>query len=93
MNGKIEICGYEQDGYCEHCGRALKHCIRIDDGRIVGATCFDKIMTKPLCYQGRKYRAGAENVIRYAKLRSKYNADALMRNFGLTAAHFVFDAA
>lgn len=64
----IAIVGYEQQGNCAHCGRALKHCIRISDGRIVGATCFDKVMTKPKKYQGKSYRIGSENVIRYAKL-------------------------
>lgn len=66
--GTISITGYEQDGHCEHCGRSLKHCIRVDDGRIVGATCFNKVITKPKQYNGKNYRIGEENVIRYAKL-------------------------
>lgn len=64
----IAIQGYEKNGTCEHCGRSLIHCIRIDDGRLVGATCFDKILTKPRRYFGKAYRIGQENVIRLAKM-------------------------
>ncbi len=93
MKDQIEIVGYEQDGHCEHCGRKLRHCIRIDDGRIVGATCFDQKLTLPLVYQGKKYRIGPENVIRYARLRERFNASALQSRFGLGPSHFVFAAA
>lgn len=63
----ITITGYEQDGNCEHCGRALKHCIRISDGRIVGATCLDKKISKPKQYHGKSYRLGAEMIVKAAK--------------------------
>ena len=85
----IAITGYEQDGHCEHCGRALRHCIRIDDGRIVGATCFDKILTKPLRYNGKPYRVGPENII----LRAKLAELGKLERAGMTAHHLVFDAA
>jgi hypothetical protein len=65
---KLEIVGYEQDGNCEHCGRGLKHCIRLSDGRIVGATCFDKKITQPKIYQGKKYRVGSAHIIKLAKV-------------------------
>lgn len=86
---KIAITGYEQDGHCEHCGRPLRHCIRIDDGRIVGATCFNKLLTKPRLYNGKPYRIGEENVIRYAKLAEL----GKLERAGLTSANLLFDAA
>lgn len=93
MNQTIAIVDYEQNGNCEHCGRVLKHCIRISDGRIVGATCFDKIITKPRTYRGKKYRIGAENVIRYARIVAKYNAEAMQSRFGISPHMLVFEAA
>ena len=48
---KLTIAGYEQEGNCEHCGRKLKHCIKIEENgvqRIVGATCFAKKMTQEI---------------------------------------------
>ena len=68
MSNQVEIVGYEQHGNCEHCRRPLKHCIRISDGRIVGATCFDKKLTKPRVYQGKSYRFGSEHIVRIAKV-------------------------
>ena len=85
----ITITGYEQEGYCEHCGRALKHCIKIDDGRIVGATCFDKIITKPKTYNGKPYRVGTENVIRYAKIAES----GKLTRHGISAHQLTFEAA
>lgn len=85
----ISITGYEQEGHCEHCGRPLKHCIRIDDGRVVGATCFNKILTKPRMYYGKPYRIGEENVVRYAKLVEL----GKLERAGLTARDLVFEAA
>ena len=73
---QLQIVGYEQIGNCAHCGRALKHCIRISDGRVVGATCFDKVLTEPKVYQGKKYRVGSENVIFMAKVAQKYSPAA-----------------
>jgi len=86
---QIEIAGYEQEGHCEHCGRALKHCIRLGDGRIVGATCFDKVLTKPRLYFGKPYRVGAENVIRRAKIAEL----GRLARYGMTARDLVFEAA
>ncbi len=64
----LTIIGYEQDGICQHCGRTLKHCIKINDGAIVGADCFDKKMTKPKMYKGKPYRLGAEKIRELAKV-------------------------
>ena len=90
--GTLAITGYEQNGNCEHCGRALKHCIRISDGRIVGATCFDKKLTKPKQYQGKPYRVGAENIVKFAKVAEWYTPDSWGR-FGVNANSLQFEAA
>ena len=86
---KIQIIGYEQNGQCEHCGRALKHCIKISDGRVVGATCFDKKITKPRIYNGKSYRVGSEQIVQYAKIAQFSN----LARHGLTSQHLTFDAA
>ena len=66
----LSIIGYEQTAVCGHCNRKLKHGIKITSGTagdIVGATCFAKVLTKPLMYQGKPYRLDAENIIAKAK--------------------------
>jgi hypothetical protein len=88
---EIEITGYTQHGHCEHCGRVLKHCIRISDGRIVGATCFDKQLTAPREYQGKKYRIGAEEIVRRAKI-AQYVPAMSWDRYGVTASDFGFIA-
>ena len=87
----IEIIGYEQNGNCQHCGRVLKHCIRISDGRIVGATCFDKKLTKPRQYNGKPYRVGAETIIRLAKIAQFVNPVNWSRKYGVSTNNFVFE--
>ncbi len=63
------ITGYEQDCKCEHCGRALVHGIRLNDGRVVGATCLDKKLTKAKVKSGgAKYRLGSAYIIDAAKV-------------------------
>lgn len=91
-NDTITITGYTTDCNCEHCGRNLKHGIRIDDGRVVGAQCLDQVMTKPKVWSGKSYRIGKENVIRYARLRAKYNDSGLAR-FGIYSDMLTFQKA
>ena len=88
----IEIVGYEEDCNCEHCGRALRHGIRISDGRTVGATCLDKKLTLPKVYQGKKFRLGAELIVRAAKVAQFYAPHAWSR-FGVSASTMQFEAA
>ncbi len=88
----IAITGYEKDGNCEHCGRVLKHCIRLSDGRLVGATCFDKKVTTPKIYQGKKYRVGSEHIIKLAKVAQFVNPSNWSR-YGLNNTHFIFSLA
>ncbi|MDX3998414.1 hypothetical protein, partial [Pseudomonas aeruginosa] len=70
---QISIVGYESDCNCEHCGRALRHGIRLSDGRLVGATCLDKKLTKPRLHQGKSFRFGAEHIIKIAKVVQFYS--------------------
>lgn len=92
MGNKIEIVGYERESNCEHCGRALVHGIRISDGRTVGATCLDKQLTQPKEYQGKKFRLGAELIIRAAKVAQSYAPHQWAR-FGVSASTMTFEAA
>ena len=88
----LQINGYEQDGYCAHCGRTLKHCIVLHDGSIVGATCFDKQLTKPRKYQGKTYRVGAEKIIMMAKA-IQFWSEQRRKAAGFYPERFIFEAA
>lgn len=88
----LTIVGYEKECNCEHCGRSLKHGIRISDGRVVGAQCLDKSMTKPKMYQGKAYRSGTEYIIKAAKVVQFYSP-AKWGSFGVTNSTIQFEAA
>jgi hypothetical protein len=79
----LVIVGYSEDDVCAHCGKTLRHGIRLADGRVVGAQCFNKVLTLPQVYAGKSYRVGAENVIRYAKIAEHYTAAEGERRFGV----------
>lgn len=85
----LTITGYEQEGTCTHCGRKLKHCIKLSDGRIVGSTCFDKKLTLPRISRGKKYRVGSTHIIELAKIAQFVNASEWKR-YGVNATHFNF---
>lgn len=89
---QISIVGYEAECNCEHCGRALKHGIKLSDGRIVGATCLDKKMTMPRIYQGKKFRFGADFIVKVAKVVEFYSPSNWAR-FGVSASSTTFEAA
>ena len=88
---QLVITGYERDSNCEHCGRRLRHGIRLHDGRVVGATCLDKKLTKPRKYQGKAYRFGPEYIIRIAKVVQNHPSDTWPR-FGVSICSTVFEA-
>lgn len=92
MSNQIAIVGYEQECNCEHCGRPLKHGIRISDGRVVGATCLDKKLTLPKVYQGKKYRLGTELIIRAAKC-AQFVAPHNWGRYGVNNFTMQFEAA
>ncbi|MNY38858.1 hypothetical protein D3C86_1735100 [compost metagenome] len=68
MSNKIAISGYAEDSICSHCGRKLKHGIKLSNGCIVGANCFDKDMTKQRINGKKKYRYGAAHIIHIAQV-------------------------
>ena len=88
----INIVGYENDDNCEHCGRKLVHCVRTSDGKLVGATCFAKVITKPRDYFGKKYRLSSDEIIRLAKIAQFWSVDKQMRN-GYYSNNFQFEKA
>jgi hypothetical protein len=88
---QIAIVGYESDCNCDHCGRALRHGVRLNDGRVVGATCLDKKLTKPRQYQGKPFRFGAEHIVRIAKTVQFYSPSNWAR-FGVSASSTTFEA-
>ena len=85
----IAITGYEKECNCEHCGRPLVHGIRISDGRVVGASCFNNTLTCPRIYNGKPYRIGEANVIRYAKAAERGH----LRVLGISSHMLTFEAA
>ena len=86
----LTITGYDNDTVCECCGKSLVHGIRLDDGRTVGAQCFNKVLTKPLTYSGKTYRLGAENIIKYAKAAQFYTPSEAGRRFGIYPYMLIF---
>lgn len=88
---QLSIVGYEKETHCQHCGRALVHGIRLDDGRVVGATCLDKKLTKPKMYRGKPYRLGSELIIRAAKV-AQFHAPSAWGRFNVSADTLQFDA-
>lgn len=88
----FNITGYSQDEVCGHCGRNLKHGIAISDGRIVGATCLDKLLSKPKVYLGKKYRLGSERIIHIAKV-VQLKAPSLWDRYGVSPKSTEFEYA
>lgn len=88
---QISIVGYESSCNCEHCGRALKHGIKLSDGRVVGATCLDKKLTMPRVYRGKKYRFGDEFIVKIAKVVEFYSPNNWTR-FDVSASSITFEA-
>lgn len=43
---EISIVGYTQEVHCQHCNKYLKHGIILDNGLVVGATCFENKLTE-----------------------------------------------
>jgi ribosome-binding protein aMBF1 (putative translation factor) len=92
---KITITGYESDCNCEHCGRKLKHGIKIEQNgltKTVGAHCLANDMTKPQEYQGRKYRLPANDIIEKAKWLEYRSWEWLTTWKGFTLGQITFEA-
>lgn len=88
----ISITGYEPETTCEHCGRQLKHGVRLSDGRVVGATCLDKKLTKAKNSGGRTYRLGAEKIVTIAKVVAWKDPSQWAR-YGVSHLSPVFESA
>jgi hypothetical protein len=89
----LEIIGYQEEHGCEHCNRWLKHGIVLSNGKVVGATCFDKKLTQPLIDKrtGKKYRLGSELIIKLAKVARL--SPERQSQLGYGVHHFRFEAA
>jgi len=88
----LTITGYSNDEVCACCGKNLVHGIRLADGRIVGAQCFNKVLTKPITYGGKSYRLGAEGIIKYAKIAEFYTPQAASKKFNVYPEMLIFQA-
>jgi hypothetical protein len=88
----LVIVGYSEDDVCAHCNKTLRHGIRLDDGRVVGAQCFNKVLTLPQTYGGKSYRVGAENIIRYAKIAEFHTLSEGEKRFGVGLYQRTFKA-
>lgn len=87
---KVSIAGYQEEAVCQHCGRNLRHGVCLSDGRIVGATCLDKKLSKPKSYFGKSYRLGAEKIIVAAKV-AQFKAPHQWAQYGVNKQTLEFD--
>lgn len=92
MTRQVSIVGYATEVHCDHCGRALKHGVRIDDGRTVGATCLVNKLTVPRRHMGKVYRYAAETVVHMAKVVERVQPGAWDR-YGVNAESVEFELA
>lgn len=88
----LVIVGYSEDDVCAHCNKTLRHGIRLADGRVVGAQCFNKVLTLPQTYGGKSYRVGAEQIIRYAKIAEFHTVAEGEKRFGVGIYQRTFKA-
>ena len=88
----LTITGYQTEVNCEHCGRYLKHGISLSCGRVVGAQCLNAKMTKPRVKScGKKYRYGAEYIIKAAKCAEFLSAEKWAA-YGVSEQSMTFEA-
>ena len=75
----ISIRGYEGECYCDHCGRALQHGVRIDLLGVIGADCFNKLIKADRKRFSGNGKPGASLVRTFAKLRERDSDESLRR--------------
>ena len=92
MTNTLRISGYVAEAQCDHCGRALRHGIRIDDGRTVGATFLANKLSAPRTHAGRPYRVTADTVVSAAKVVERVPAH-LWAQYGVNEAAITFTRA
>ena len=90
MARTIQISGYNSEVNCDHCGRALRHGIQIDDGRTVGATCLANKLTAPRRHAGKTYRLAADAVVQMAKVVQRVPSH-MWSQYGVNDAAITFD--
>lgn len=88
----ISILGYEQECYCDHCGRALQHGVQTDRLGVIGADCFNKLIVSDRKKFSGNGKPGAAYVRTLAKLRARDSWESL-RHIGYGPHHFVFEMA
>lgn len=92
MANQIAITGYEPECECEHCGRKLQHGVKTDALGIIGADCFNKLITADRRKFSGNGKPGASLVRDMAKIRERYS-DEGMRRLGRYPHHFIFELA
>ncbi len=88
----ISIIGYEQECFCDHCGRALQHGVRTDRYGVIGADCFNKLIVADRKKFSGNGKPGAPYVRTLAKLRARDSWESLSR-IGYHPRHFEFQLA
>lgn len=88
----ITILGYERECYCDHCGRALQHGVKVSGLGVIGADCFNRLITADRKRFSGNGKPGAPYVRTLAKLKERDSAAQLSR-MGYGPHHFVFEVA
>jgi hypothetical protein len=88
----ISILGYEQECYCDHCGRALQHGVKVTGFGTIGADCFNKLIKADRKRFSGNGKPGSTLTRTLAKLRERDSSQQLSR-MGYSDRHFVFELA
>jgi hypothetical protein len=75
---KVQIVGYQEMCNCDHCGRNLKHGIKLSDGRTVGSVCLVNKISLPRKNGGKTYRVSSSFAIYLAKMTEHYEEGKLL---------------
>lgn len=89
---QLTIIGYEQECSCDHCGRSLKHGIKVGGLGTIGADCFNKMIKADRKKFSGNGKPGASYIRMLAKLKERDNPQTL-RNLGYGDWSFTFEAA
>jgi len=87
----ISILGYEAECDCDHCGRSLRHGIKVSGLGTIGADCF-RAMIRSNRKRFSQGKPDAAYVHTLAKLKERDSAAQLSR-MGYGPNHFVFEVA
>jgi len=88
----VTITGYQPDCVCAHCGRNLAHGIKMQDGFVVGSSCFaNKIIAKNIRRFSRNGRPSPAWVVELAQWM-EFKTESQRQRAGLYPVNFRFDA-